>query len=66
MARPRKYGDAPMRIHLRIPVTDEQKALIDRATADEREGMAAWARAILLAAAKRRMAKSRDDGSAKP
>jgi len=57
MARPRKYGDAPMRVHLRIPVTDEQKAIIDQATADEPEGMAAWARALLLAAAKRKIAK---------
>jgi hypothetical protein len=57
MARPPKYGDARMSIHLRIPVTDEQKALIDRATADEPEGMAAWARAILLGAARRKLAK---------
>jgi hypothetical protein len=44
-----------MRTHLRIPVTDEQKGLIDQATADEPEGMAAWARAILLAAARRKL-----------
>ena len=42
---------------LRIPVTRAQKALIDRATADEPEGMAAWARQILLEAAKRKLAK---------
>lgn len=50
-----------MNIHLRIPVTDEQKALIDQATAGEAEGMAAWARAILLGAARRKLAKSRSD-----
>ncbi len=50
-----------MTIHLRIPVTDEQKAMIDQATADEVEGMAAWARALLLAAARRKLAKSKDD-----
>jgi len=55
--RPRKYGNARMNIHLRIPVTDEQKELIDRATADEPDGMAAWARALLLAAARRKLAK---------
>jgi hypothetical protein len=33
---------------LRIPLTAEQKAIIDDATADEPEGKAAWARAILL------------------
>jgi hypothetical protein len=59
MARPRKYGDARMTIHLRIPVTDEQKALIDKVTADEPEGMAAWARALLLEAARRKQAKSK-------
>ena len=51
MARPRKYGDLPMDTDLRIPMTSEQKTLIDDATADEPEGKAAWARAILLAAA---------------
>lgn len=41
---------------LRIPVTSEQKKLIQQATADEPEGMAAWARAILLKAAQDRVA----------
>jgi hypothetical protein len=50
-----------MDIHLRIPVTDEQKALVDEATADEPEGMAAWGRALLLAAARRKLAKSKSD-----
>ena len=44
---------------LRIPVTSEQKALIDEATADEPEGMAAWARGLLLTAAKRKLGKDR-------
>lgn len=38
---------------LRIPLTSEQKALIVEATKDEPDGMAAWGRALLLAAAKR-------------
>jgi hypothetical protein len=42
---------------LRIPVTAEQKALIVQATSDEPEGMAAWARAILLDAARRKLAR---------
>ena len=42
---------------LRIPLTSEQKALLDEATADEPEGKAAWARAILLAAAQKKVAK---------
>jgi hypothetical protein len=57
--RPRKYGEQRMTIHLRIPVTDEQKALIDEVTADEPEGMAAWARTLLLGAARRKQAKSK-------
>ena len=61
MARPPKYGDGRMAIHLRIPVTDEQKALIDRVTADEPEGMAAWARAILLSAARRKLSRREGD-----
>jgi hypothetical protein len=39
---------------LRIPVTREQKAQIAKATREEPEGMAAWARAILLQAARAR------------
>ena len=42
-----------MDVVLRVPVTSEQKALIDEAIRDESEGFAAWARAILLDAAKR-------------
>ena len=48
-----------MDTHLRIPVTEEQKALIDEATADEPEGMAAWRRTVLLHAAKRKVARAR-------
>ena len=48
---------------LRIPVTSEQKALIQQATADEAEGMAAWARAVLLDAARRKLAKSKTLGT---
>jgi hypothetical protein len=42
---------------LRIPLTSEQKQVIVNATRDEPEGMAAWARALLLAAAKRKSAR---------
>lgn len=58
MARPRKYGELPMDTDLRIPLTSEQKTLIDEATADEPEGKAAWARALILAAARRKVAKT--------
>jgi hypothetical protein len=53
-----------MDIQLRIPVTDEHKALIDRATADEPGGMAAWARTILLAAARKKVVKQTGEGKA--
>ena len=42
---------------LRIPLTSEQKALIDQATADMPEGKAAWARAILLREAQDQIAR---------
>lgn len=41
---------------LRIPVTSEQKRLVQEATADEPEGMAAWVRRIVLAAAQDKIA----------
>ena len=50
-----------MDIDVRIPVTREQHALIREATADEPEGMAAWARALLLGAARRKLAKDKGD-----
>jgi len=38
-------------------MTAEQKAILVQATADEPEGMAAWARTVLLEVAKRKLAK---------
>jgi hypothetical protein len=61
MGRPRKFGDLPMDTDLKIPVTKEQRTLIAEATADEPEGMAAWARVLLLKAAQRKLAKSKSD-----
>ena len=59
MGRPRKAGKLLMDTDLRVPMTSEQKQLISEATADEPEGKAAWARAILLRAARDRLAKAR-------
>jgi hypothetical protein len=50
-----------MNTDLRIPLTAEQKSLLDEATADEPEGKAAWARTLLLGAARRKVAKSKGD-----
>jgi hypothetical protein len=64
MPRPLKTGRLRLDKDLRIPVTSEQKALIVEATADEPEGMAAWARALLVAAARKQIAKrSGKDGN---
>ncbi len=59
MARPRKHGELSLDHDLRIPVTVEQKEVIRQAVADEPEGMAAWARAVLLRAARSRLAKAK-------
>lgn len=63
MARPRKNGRLRMDTDLRIPVTTEQKALIVEATSDEPEGMAAWARSVLLDAARQRIASIRNEAA---
>lgn len=55
MGRPPKDPTLRMNTDLRIPVTAEQKTLIMDAVADEPAGFAAWARAVLLAAAQERM-----------
>lgn len=61
MGRPRKAGRLLMDTDLRIPLTSEQKTLIQEATADEPEGMAAWARTVLLEAAKRKASRAKAD-----
>ena len=62
MARPKKDPALRMGTDLRIPLTNDQKELISDAVQDEPQGMAAWARAVLLDAAKRKLAK---DGNRK-
>ena len=58
MPRPKKDPAMRMDTDLRIPLTAEQKSIIDEATANAPEGKAAWARAILLASARDQIAKS--------
>lgn len=55
MARPPKDARLRMDTDLRIPVTAEQKRLITEALSDEPAGMAAWARDVLLTAAKEKI-----------
>ena len=52
-----------MDAYLRIPVTSEQKQIIQEATGDEPEGMSAWARTVLLEAARKKIAKGREGQS---
>lgn len=42
---------------LRIPMTAEQKQVVAEAISDEPSGMAAWARAVLLEAARKKLSK---------
>lgn len=56
MARPPKASQLRMDADIRIPVTAEQKRLISKAIADEPGGMAAWARVVLIHAARERIA----------
>jgi hypothetical protein len=57
MARRRKDPKLRMANDLRIPVTGDQKRLIVAATNDEPQGMAAWARAVLIQAAEKKLAR---------
>jgi hypothetical protein len=63
MARPAKDKRLLMNIPLRIMLTAEQKALIEAAAKLDQCDMTAWARPVLLEAAKRKVARSKADGS---
>ena len=54
MARPAKDKADRKSIHLRIPVTEEQRELIVRAAQLSDLDMAAWARPILLKEAQKK------------
>ncbi len=58
MARPKKDPALRMDADLRIPLTAEQKRILSEATSDEPQGMAAWARTVLIHAARCKLAKS--------
>lgn len=57
--RPPKDPRLRMDTDVRIPLTAEQKELINEATRNESGGLAAWARIVLLEAAKKKLAKER-------
>jgi hypothetical protein len=58
MGRPPKDKDHLMNVAVRIMVTADQKKLLDEATAIEGGELSAWARPLLLDAAKKRIAKA--------
>lgn len=63
MARPPKEPRLRMTTDLRIPMTHDQKQLIDAAIRDDPGGMAAWARTVLLRAAHEKLAASQKQNS---
>jgi uncharacterized protein (DUF1778 family) len=65
MGRPPKDKRLLMNIPLRIMLTAEQKALIEEAAQMDQVDMTAWARPILLQAARKRLDKSESEGRSK-
>lgn len=66
MPRPPKAESDRKNLDLRIPVTADQKELIAKAARLQGEDMAAWARPILLEAARAIVEGSDGSGDAKP
>jgi hypothetical protein len=62
MARPRKKPEDRKDYHLRVPLTDGQHALIEEAVNLADQDKAAWARAVLLDAARKHIAKAKKAG----
>jgi len=66
MARPPKKPEDRKTHHLRVPVTDAQRQIVEEAIKLEGLDFAEWARAILLDAAKRVTSKhARQKGDSK-
>jgi uncharacterized protein (DUF1778 family) len=63
MVRSRKNPEERKDYHLRVPLSADQRALIEKAVKLEGAEKAGWARALLLTAARRRIAKSEEEGS---
>jgi hypothetical protein len=63
MARPRKPPGERKDYHLRVPLSDAQRSLVEEAARLDDQDKAAWARSVLLDAAKRRVEKARKSGS---
>jgi uncharacterized protein (DUF1778 family) len=59
VARLRKKPEDRKDYHLRVPLTPGQRTLIEDAAKVEGDDKAGWARAVLLTAAKRTIAKNK-------
>lgn len=55
MARPTKEPAQRRSTHLRVPVTEAERAIIMEAIANEPDGFAAWARSLMLQAAREKV-----------
>ena len=61
MTRARKNPEERKDYHLRVPLNAEQRALIEEVARQQGEDKAAWARAVLLTAARRTLAKEKKE-----
>lgn len=59
MARQHKSPEERKDYHLRVPLNANQRALIENAVRLDGDDKAGWARAVLLTAAKRTIAKNK-------
>jgi hypothetical protein len=62
MPRPKKNPEDRKAYHLRVPLTEAQRAVIVEASGLADKDIAAWAREILLDAAKRAAERARKAG----
>ena len=61
MARRHKSPEERKDYHLRVPLNASQRALIEEAARLDGEEKAGWARALLVVAARRRIAQSKKE-----
>ena len=63
MARPRKDERLLMKVSIRLPLTADQKKLIEEAANLDQSDLTAWARPILIQAARDRVAQAQQVGN---
>jgi Protein of unknown function (DUF1778) len=60
MVRPRKDKRMLMSVSIRIPLTEDQKRLIEEAASLDQSDMTAWVRPILVRAAQERLERNKE------